>query len=157
MMKFSSSSKYPIILCHIVPVTHSLRHTLDHTMRPLDPPTASLASQMDSHVWEAGCNSHEVALGLPHEDLVKGDEENNTGLVVLFEMNPVAEQLLPHVRVASRQSASMREPLLYHVNSRNNSSCVLNLGAITKRSVTGIPQAWEEMKLTVGNSFVKTS
>ena len=148
MVKFSTSSRHPIILCQVVPVTPSLQYTPVDSKKHSSPPIINLASLVDSHAKETN-DSHDVMVRLAHEYLVKGDDGDSPGLVMLFDMNPVAQQLLPHVRVVLRQRASLREPLLCHVKSRGDGSCVLNLGSITKRSVTGIPQAWEEMKLTI--------
>ena len=100
MLKYSSSSKHPIILCHIVPVIRTKLLTDDVIV------------------------THNI---YSTRDLVK-DEVNFDGKLMLFDMNHACEELLPSVRVVSRQLKYFQKE--YHCYLQN-SNTMLNLRTIT--------------------------
>ena len=73
MLKYSSSSKHPLILCHIVPVIKTKLLSEDVV----------------------------VTHNYPIHDTIE-DEECSDGMLKLFDMNPACEDLLPNVKVVSK-------------------------------------------------------
>ena len=131
MLKYSTCSKHPMIMCHIVPVNKGRSFDIAHSCDPKSTKTLALAR-------------HKTFIDPNSNTWLTQDSEERTGLVLLFDMNPVCQKLLPNVQVVSRQHSSYRGILLYYHFSEQNTTHRVNLGAVRERNIDNIPSSWEK-------------